>query len=100
MLLLLLIEHRVCFVQDSDRGTPVFVFLSPGVDVAAAVEALGRKSGYTTDNGKYSAVSLGQVTTSKKLHLPNHVDFDIAIWRLIWERLGTNRWIGGCIWFT
>jgi len=55
------------------------VFLSPGVDVAAAVEGLGRKSGYTTDNGKYSAVSLGQVTIAKKLHVTNFIDSDIVI---------------------
>ena len=39
---------------------PMFVFLSPGVDVAAAVEGLGRKLGYTADAGKYVSVSLGQ----------------------------------------
>lgn len=38
----------------------MFVFLSPGVDVAAAVESLGRKLGYTADTGKYVSVSLGQ----------------------------------------
>ncbi len=37
------------------------MFLAPGVDVAAAVEALGRKLGFTLDNGKYASVSLGQV---------------------------------------
>lgn len=47
-------------MQDSAPGTPIFVFLSPGVDVAASVEALGRKLGFTADNGKYSVVSLGQ----------------------------------------
>jgi dynein heavy chain, axonemal len=45
---------------DASAAVPMFVFLSPGVDVAASVEALGRKLGYTADNGKYSAVSLGQ----------------------------------------
>ena len=46
--------------QDSGPGTPIFVFLSPGVDVAGAVEAYGRKLGYTSDTGKYASVSLGQ----------------------------------------
>lgn len=46
--------------QDSSPGTPIFVFLSPGVDVAGSVEALGRKLGFTLDNGKYASVSLGQ----------------------------------------
>ena len=47
-------------VQDSSPGTPIFVFLSPGVDVAASVEGLGKKLGFTADTGHYSAVSLGQ----------------------------------------
>ena len=49
-------------MQDAKRGTPILVFLSPGLDVAAAVEGLGRKVGYTMDNGKYCVVSLGQVS--------------------------------------
>lgn len=36
------------------------MFLSPGVDVAAGVEALGRKHGVTADTGRYTSVSLGQ----------------------------------------
>ncbi len=46
--------------QDASPGTPIFVFLSPGVDVAGSVEALGKKLGFTLDNGKYASVSLGQ----------------------------------------
>uniref|UniRef100_A0A7S0GLB7 Dynein heavy chain n=1 Tax=Micromonas pusilla TaxID=38833 RepID=A0A7S0GLB7_MICPS len=46
--------------EDSSPGTPIFIFLSPGVDVAAAVESLGTKLGYTSENGRYAAVSLGQ----------------------------------------
>ena len=46
--------------EDSAPGTPMFIFLSPGVDVAAAVESLGAKLGYTSENGRYAAVSLGQ----------------------------------------
>ncbi|KAA6419077.1 MAG: flagellar outer dynein arm heavy chain beta [Trebouxia sp. A1-2] len=46
--------------QDSSPGTPIFVFLSPGVDVAASVEGLGKKLGFTADTGHYTAVSLGQ----------------------------------------
>ena len=49
-----------CALQDAAPGTPIFVFLSPGVDVAASVEGLGRKLGFTADTGHYSAVSLGQ----------------------------------------
>ena len=46
--------------EDSSPGTPMFIFLSPGVDVAAAVESLGSKLGFTSENGRYAAVSLGQ----------------------------------------
>jgi dynein heavy chain len=45
---------------DATKSTPIFTFLSPGVDVAAAVEALGRKLGFTADKGNYATVSLGQ----------------------------------------
>lgn len=54
------------FLQDAGPGTPIFIFLSPGLDVAGTVEALGRKLGYTIDNGKYNTVSLGQVRCSMK----------------------------------
>jgi hypothetical protein len=40
--------------QDSSAGVPIFVFLSPGVDVAGSVEALGRKLGYTADAGGFN----------------------------------------------
>lgn len=55
--------------QDAGPGIPVFVFLSPGVDVAADVEALGRRLGFTAANGKYAVVSLGQVGLC--LHAPS-----------------------------
>ncbi|MEW5311809.1 MAG: hypothetical protein WDW38_003494 [Sanguina aurantia] len=45
---------------DGAPGVPIFVFLSPGVDVAASVEALGRRRAFTADAGKYASVSLGQ----------------------------------------
>ena len=51
----------VAHPQDSSPGTPIFIFLAPGVDVAAAVEALGRKLGFTAAAGMYTSVSLGQV---------------------------------------
>jgi len=46
--------------EDASPSTPVFIFLSPGVDVAAAVEAMGRKLGFTAETGRYASVSLGQ----------------------------------------
>jgi dynein heavy chain len=45
---------------DSSAAVPIFIFLSPGVDVAASVEQLGRKLGMTAEQGKYVSVSLGQ----------------------------------------
>lgn len=45
---------------DSSPSVPIFIFLSPGVDVAASVEALGRKVGMTAEQGRYVSVSLGQ----------------------------------------
>jgi dynein heavy chain len=46
--------------KDSSPSTPIFVFLSPGVDVAAAVEGMGAKLGFTAETGRYASVSLGQ----------------------------------------
>eukprot|EP00879_Flechtneria_rotunda_P029616 GHRR01032042.1.p1 GENE.GHRR01032042.1~~GHRR01032042.1.p1 ORF type:complete len:1612 (+),score=608.41 GHRR01032042.1:122-4837(+) len=46
--------------QDSAPGTPILMFLSPGVDVAGSVESLGSKLGVTSDAGRYVSVSLGQ----------------------------------------
>jgi dynein heavy chain len=46
--------------KDSSPGVPIFIFLSPGVDVAAAVEMLGSKLGFSADTGRYASVSLGQ----------------------------------------
>ncbi|CAG9462750.1 unnamed protein product [Pedinophyceae sp. YPF-701] len=47
-------------LEDSAPHIPVFVFLSPGVDVAGAVEALGRTKGKTLEEGTYASISLGQ----------------------------------------
>ena len=38
-------------LQDTSPGIPILVFLSPGVDLAANVEAMGKKLGFTTDTG-------------------------------------------------
>ena len=46
--------------EDSAPGIPIFVFLSPGVDVAASVEKLGAGLGVSYENNNYAAVSLGQ----------------------------------------
>uniref|UniRef100_UPI0035900BF2 dynein axonemal heavy chain 17-like n=1 Tax=Myxine glutinosa TaxID=7769 RepID=UPI0035900BF2 len=46
--------------EESGPSTPVFFILSPGVDPLKDVEALGRKLGFTLDNGSFHNVSLGQ----------------------------------------
>lgn len=58
--------------QDARPGTPIFVFLSPGVDVAGSVEALGRRLGFTAENGRYFSVSLGQGQVSPPEQAARH----------------------------
>ncbi|KAL2078484.1 hypothetical protein ACEWY4_026169 [Coilia grayii] len=53
------VEFAVSY-QESSSSTPVFFILSPGVDPLKDVEALGKKLGFTFDNGKFHNVSLGQ----------------------------------------
>ena len=48
-------------MQDANARTPILVFLSPGVDVAASVENLGKKFGFSAEKSNYVSVSLGQV---------------------------------------
>uniref|UniRef100_A0A8D0H5U7 Dynein axonemal heavy chain 17 n=1 Tax=Sphenodon punctatus TaxID=8508 RepID=A0A8D0H5U7_SPHPU len=46
--------------EESSPSTAIFFILSPGVDPLKDVEALGKKLGFTIDNGKIHNVSLGQ----------------------------------------
>jgi len=46
--------------EDSGPAVPIFFLLSPGVDPAADVRALGKTMGKTEDEGKFQGVSLGQ----------------------------------------
>ncbi|XP_068180103.1 dynein axonemal heavy chain 11 [Antennarius striatus] len=46
--------------EDSDPSTPVFFILSPGVDPLKDVEKLGRKLGFSIDQGTLHNISLGQ----------------------------------------
>jgi len=46
-------------LQDAGPATPVLIFVSPGVDAAASVEAAAKKMGLIAA-GKYASVSLGQ----------------------------------------
>ncbi|GCB73687.1 hypothetical protein scyTo_0002768 [Scyliorhinus torazame] len=46
--------------EESSPAIPIFFILSPGVDPLKDVEALGKKLGFTINNGKFHNVSLGQ----------------------------------------
>uniref|UniRef100_A0A4W3K7X4 Dynein axonemal heavy chain 17 n=1 Tax=Callorhinchus milii TaxID=7868 RepID=A0A4W3K7X4_CALMI len=46
--------------EEASPSIPIFFILSPGVDPLKDVEALGKKLGFTLDNGKFHNVSLGQ----------------------------------------
>ncbi|XP_036920260.1 dynein heavy chain 17, axonemal [Sturnira hondurensis] len=46
--------------EESSPSTPIFFILSPGVDPLKDVEALGKRLGFTIDNGRLHNVSLGQ----------------------------------------
>ena len=47
----------------------MFFVLSPGVDPLKDVEAVGRKLGFTLDNGNFHNVSLGQVQNGEQVRL-------------------------------
>ena len=47
--------------DETGPATPMFFVLSPGVDPLKDVEAMGRKLGFTLNNGNFHNVSLGQV---------------------------------------
>jgi dynein heavy chain len=47
-------------IADASPGTPILALLSPGVDVAGSVEALGARLGFTAESGRYASVALGQ----------------------------------------
>ncbi|XP_028842651.1 dynein heavy chain 9, axonemal-like isoform X2 [Denticeps clupeoides] len=53
------LDFAVSF-EESGAATPMFFILSPGVDPLKDVEKHGRKLGYTSDNGNFHNVSLGQ----------------------------------------
>ena len=46
--------------EESGPSTPIFFVLSPGVDPLNDVEALGNKLGYSSSNGNFHNISLGQ----------------------------------------
>ncbi len=47
--------------EETGPATPVFFVLSPGVNPLQDVEAVGKKLGFTLNNGNFHNVSLGQV---------------------------------------
>ncbi len=51
--------------EESGPATPVFFILSPGVDPLKDVEALGKKLGFTGDNGNFHNISLGGCLCAK-----------------------------------
>ena len=46
--------------KESSRNTPTFFVLFPGVDPTVWVEALGNKLGFTSENGRFLNISMGQ----------------------------------------
>ncbi len=52
--------------EETGPATPIFFVLSPGVDPLKDVETVGRKLGFTMDNGNFHNVSLGQVRWSSR----------------------------------
>lgn len=55
--------------DETGPATPMFFVLSPGVDPLKDVEAMGRKLGFTLNNGNFHNVSLGQVGANLKLNM-------------------------------
>ena len=46
--------------EESSKSTPTFFVLFPGVDPTVWVEGLGRKLGFTSENGRFLNISMGQ----------------------------------------
>ncbi|XP_075251829.1 dynein beta chain, ciliary-like [Convolutriloba macropyga] len=56
-------NRRIPFAEsftETGPNIPVFFILSPGVDPLLEVESLGKKLGFTQENGKFHNISLGQ----------------------------------------
>jgi len=47
--------------EETTKATPIFFVLSPGVDPLKEVESLGRKMGFTADNGNFIIFHLDKV---------------------------------------
>lgn len=46
--------------EESSSATPIFFILSPGVDPLKDVERVGKRLRFSSDNGNFHNVSLGQ----------------------------------------
>lgn len=57
---------------ESSKANPIFFVLFPGVDPTPWVESLGKKLGFTVDNGKFINISMGQGQEAPAMgHLQN-----------------------------
>ena len=52
--------HMEQAFADSTCATPLFFILFPGVDPGGEIETLGRKLGFTEENGRLVSISMGQ----------------------------------------
>ncbi|XP_012658288.1 dynein heavy chain 17, axonemal [Otolemur garnettii] len=79
--------------EESSPSTPIFFILSPGVDPLKDVEALGKKLGFTIDNGKLHNVSLGQ---GQEVVAENALDVaaESGHWVILQNIHLVARWLG------
>uniref|UniRef100_H0XMD8 Dynein axonemal heavy chain 17 n=1 Tax=Otolemur garnettii TaxID=30611 RepID=H0XMD8_OTOGA len=78
--------------EESSPSTPIFFILSPGVDPLKDVEALGKKLGFTIDNGKLHNVSLGQ---GQEVVAENALDVaaESGHWVILQVQGGQHFWV-------
>eukprot|EP00899_Mesostigma_viride_P009330 jgi/Mesvir1/18399/Mv14277-RA.1 len=79
---------------DSRPGVPMFIFLSPGVDAAGAVEKMGEGMGFSYEAGNYASVSLGQGQEEPAIRALMHAHKNGG-WVLLQNIHLTPRWTAG-----
>ena len=82
--------------SDTAPGVPIFFFLSPGVDVAAYIEAMGEKMGMTAEAGKYASISLGQGQEEPAMNALQHAR-KTGGWVLLQNVHLTIDWTNGAL---
>ena len=82
--------------SDTAPGVPIFFFLSPGVDVAAYIEAMGEKMGMTAEAGKYASISLGQGQEEPAMNALQHAR-ETGGWVLLQNVHLTIDWTNGAL---